>query len=174
MVFVTAPLIDNRYLPVSALGEGAMGVVVNRPSEYTLGEVLRQMNLASHDPRLDEQIVLAGGPVHPERGFVLHAPAEGTSYTSSMSVPGGLEMTTSKDVLEAVANGNGPERFLLTLGHAGWGAGQLEDEISKNGWLTVEADPKIVFDVPAEERFEAALALLGISSSMLSGEAGHA
>jgi putative transcriptional regulator len=91
-----------------------------------------------------------------------------------MSVPGGLEMTTSKDVLEAVASGTGPERFLLTLGHAGWAAGQLEEEISKNGWLSVEADPKIIFDVPAEERLEAALALLGINLSMLSGEAGHA
>jgi putative transcriptional regulator len=112
--------------------------------------------------------------VQTERGFVLHDPKDGNVYTSSMSVPGGLEMTTSKDVLEAVASGTGPERFLLTLGHAGWGAGQLEEEISKNGWLTVEADPKIVFDVPAEERLEAALALLGISLSMLSGEAGHA
>jgi len=111
--------------------------------------------------------------VQTERGFVLHDATEST-YTSSMQVPGGLEMTTSKDVLEAVASGKGPQRFLLTLGHAGWGAGQLEDEISKNGWLTVQADPKIVFDVPAEDRFEAALALLGISSSMLSGEAGHA
>jgi putative transcriptional regulator len=83
-------------------------------------------------------------------------------------------MTPSTDVLEAVAEGQGPARFLLTLGHAGWGAGQLEEEISRNGWLTVEADPKIVFDVPAEERLEAALSLLGVSLSMLSGEAGHA
>jgi putative transcriptional regulator len=112
--------------------------------------------------------------VQTERGFVLHEPADGDAYTSSMSVPGGLAMTTSKDVLEAVASGKGPERFLLTLGHAGWGAGQLEEEISKNGWLTVEADPRIVFDVPAEEKLQAALALLGVSLSMLSGEAGHA
>lgn len=115
-----------------------------------------------------------GGPVQTERGFVLHEPVEGASYNSSMSVEGGLEMTTSKDVLEAVATGTGPKRFLLTLGHAGWGAGQLEEEISRNGWLTVAADPRIVFDTPAEERFEAALGLLGVSSSMLSGEAGHA
>jgi putative transcriptional regulator len=91
-----------------------------------------------------------------------------------MTVPGGLEMTTSKDVLEAVAHGTGPARFLLTLGHAGWGAGQLEEEISRNGWLTVEADPGIVFDVPAERKLEAALSLLGVSLSMLSGDAGHA
>ncbi len=98
----------------------------------------------------------------------------GAPYSSSLSVPGGLEMTTSKDVLEAVANGQGPHRFLLTLGHSGWGAGQLEDEIGRNGWLTVAADPGIVFDVPPAERFDAALALLGVTSSMLSADAGHA
>lgn len=153
---------------------GALGLVINKPSDINLKVLFEKIELHLARPELGEAPVFQGGPVQTERGFVLHAPEEGTNYTSSMSVPGGLEMTTSKDVLEAVANGNGPERFLLTLGHAGWGAGQLEDEISKNGWLTVEADPKIVFDVPAEERFEAALALLGISSSMLSGEAGHA
>jgi putative transcriptional regulator len=110
--------------------------------------------------------------VQTERGFVLHEPAG--DYTSSMVVPGGLEMTTSKDVLEAVASGKGPKKFLLTLGHAGWAAGQLEQEIAHNGWLTVEADPSIVFDVPYDQRLNAALGLLGVSLTMLSGEAGHA
>jgi putative transcriptional regulator len=96
------------------------------------------------------------------------------AYSSSLAVPGGLEMTTSKDVLEAVAHGGGPQRFILTLGYAGWSAGQLEEEISRNGWLTVQADPDIIFNVPAEGRFAAALNLLGISPAMLSGEAGHA
>ena len=155
--------------------DGAMGLVINRPQDLTLADVLEQLRPEQLPPVRCQQIrIHSGGPVQTDRGFVLHAAKSGTNYTSSMSVPGGLEMTTSKDVLEAVASGTGPERFLLTLGHAGWGAGQLEEEISKNGWLTVEADPKIVFDVPAEERFEAALALLGISSTMLSGEAGHA
>jgi putative transcriptional regulator len=153
---------------------GALGLVINRPTDIDLEALFSRIDLKLEIEPLLHMPVYFGGPVQTERGFVLHAPRSGTNYTSSMAVPGGLEMTTSKDVLEAVANGSGPEQFLLTLGHAGWGAGQLEDEISKNGWLTVEADPKIVFDVPAEERFEAALALLGISSTMLSGEAGHA
>ncbi|MFX1736195.1 YqgE/AlgH family protein [Paraburkholderia sp. A1RI_3L] len=154
---------------------GALGLVINRPTDIDLQALFSRIDLKLEIEPLLHVPVYFGGPVQTERGFVLHEPLEGKSYTSTMLVPGGgLEMTTSKDVLEAVANGKGPERFLLTLGHAGWGAGQLEEEISKNGWLTVEADPKIVFDVPAEERFEAALALLGISSTMLSGEAGHA
>ncbi|MEM5340240.1 YqgE/AlgH family protein [Paraburkholderia azotifigens] len=152
---------------------GALGLVINRPTDIDLQALFNRIDLKLEIEPLLHVPVYFGGPVQTERGFVLHDASENT-YTSSMQVPGGLEMTTSKDVLEAVASGKGPERFLLTLGHAGWGAGQLEDEISKNGWLTVQADPKIVFDVPAEDRFEAALALLGISSSMLSGEAGHA
>jgi putative transcriptional regulator len=152
---------------------GALGLVINRPTDIDLEALFNRIDLKLEIEPLLHVPVYFGGPVQTERGFVLHDASEGT-YTSSMQVPGGLEMTTSKDVLEAVASGKGPQRFLLTLGHAGWGAGQLEDEISKNGWLTVQADPKIVFDVPAEDRFEAALALLGISSSMLSGEAGHA
>ncbi|BCF98083.1 UPF0301 protein [Paraburkholderia sp. PGU19] len=152
---------------------GALGLVINRPTDIDLQALFNRIDLKLEIEPLLHVPVYFGGPVQTERGFVLHDATEST-YTSSMQVPGGLEMTTSKDVLEAVASGKGPQRFLLTLGHAGWGAGQLEDEISKNGWLTVQADPKIVFDVPAEERFEAALALLGISSSMLSGEAGHA
>jgi len=153
---------------------GALGLVINRPTDIDLEALFSRIDLKLEIEPLLHVPVYFGGPVQTERGFVLHYPKEGGPYTSSMSVPGGLEMTTSKDVLEAVASGTGPERFLLTLGHAGWAAGQLEEEISKNGWLTVESDPKVVFDVPAEERLEAALALLGISLSMLSGEAGHA
>ncbi len=105
---------------------------------------------------------------------MLHEPIEGTTYTSSMSVPGGLEMTTSKDVLEAVASGTGPAASCSPSATRAGGAGQLEEELAKNGWLTVQADPSVIFDVPAEERLSAALSLLGISPSMLSGEAGHA
>ncbi|GAB7534936.1 YqgE/AlgH family protein [Burkholderia sp. 3C] len=153
---------------------GALGLVINRPTDIDLEALFKRIDLKLEIEPLLHIPVYFGGPVQTERGFVLHEPVEGSSYSSSMSVEGGLEMTTSKDVLEAVASGQGPKRFLLTLGHAGWGAGQLEDEISKNGWLTVDADPRIVFDTPAEERFEAALGLLGVSSTMLSGEAGHA
>jgi putative transcriptional regulator len=153
---------------------GALGLVINRPTDIDLQSLFNRIDLKLEIEPLLHLPVYFGGPVQTERGFVLHEPIEGTTYTSSMSVPGGLEMTTSKDVLEAVASGTGPSRFLLTLGHAGWGAGQLEEELAKNGWLSVAADPSVIFDVPAEDRMSAALSLLGISPSMLSGEAGHA
>lgn len=152
---------------------GALGLVINRPTDIDLKSLFDRIDLNLEIEPLQHLPVYFGGPVQTERGFVLHDPTQ-QHYTSSISIPGGLEMTTSKDVLEAVAQGEGPARFLLTLGHAGWGAGQLEDEISRNGWLTVEAAPSVLFDTPAEKRFEAALSLLGISMAMLSGEAGHA
>ncbi|GCB04078.1 YqgE/AlgH family protein [Ralstonia sp. SET104] len=151
---------------------GALGLVINRPIDIDLATLFDKIDLKLEIHPLAEQSVYYGGPVQTERGFVLHD-ATGT-YSSSLAVPGGLEMTTSKDVLEAVAQGGGPHRFILTLGYAGWSAGQLEEEISRNGWLTVQADPAIIFNVPAEERFAAALNLLGINPAMLSGEAGHA
>lgn len=152
--------------------QGALGLVINRPTDIDLQSLFSRIDLKLEIEPLNHLPVYFGGPMQTERGFVLHD--AGGDYSSSLSVPGGLEMTTSKDVLEAVASGSGPSRFLLTLGHAGWGAGQLEDELGRNGWLTVDADPRIIFDVPAEERLEAALALLGVTLSMLSGEAGHA
>jgi putative transcriptional regulator len=110
---------------------------------------------------------------------VLHEPlgsagGDGGHYNSTLQIPGGLEMTTSKDVLEAIAHGAGPKRVLVTLGYSGWGAGQLEDEIGRNGWLTVTAEPGIIFDTPVEQRYDKALSLLGIDPRMLSQEAGHA
>jgi len=152
--------------------QGALGLVINRPTDIDMKSLFERIDLKLESATLESLPVYYGGPVQTERGFVLHEPAG--DYTSSMVVPGGLEMTTSKDVLEAVASGKGPKKFLLTLGHAGWAAGQLEQEIAQNGWLTVEADPSIVFDVPYEQRLEAALGLLGVSLTMLSGEAGHA
>ncbi|MCY0387537.1 YqgE/AlgH family protein [Robbsia sp. Bb-Pol-6] len=152
--------------------QGALGLVINRPTDIDMKSLFERIDLKLESATLSSLPVYFGGPVQTERGFVLHEAAG--DYTSSMVVPGGLEMTTSKDVLEAVASGQGPKKFLLTLGHAGWAAGQLEDEIARNGWLTVDADPSIVFDVPAEQRLEAALGLLGVSLTMLSGEAGHA
>ena len=116
-----------------------------------------------------------GGPVQTERGFVLHERLEGApQYNSTLSVPGGLEMTTSKDVLEAMAIGNGPRRVLVTLGYSGWGTGQLEEELGRNGWLNVDAAPEIIFDTPVEKRYARALGLLGVDPNMLSQEAGHA
>jgi putative transcriptional regulator len=152
---------------------GALGLVINRPTDIDLKSLFDRIDLSLEIEPLQHLPVYFGGPVQTERGFVLHDSTE-HHYTSSISIPGGLEMTTSKDVLEAVAQGSGPARFLLTLGHAGWGAGQLEEEISRNGWLTVEAEPAVMFETPADQRFEAALSLLGVTLSMLSGQAGHA
>lgn len=154
--------------------KGALGLVINRPTDLDLATLFEKIDLKLEIQPLSAQPVYYGGPVQTERGFVLHPPMPEAEYSSSLQVPGGLEMTTSKDVLEAVAAGEGPSQFFMTLGYAGWSAGQLEDEIAQNGWLNVAADPKVIFDTPVEDRFNAALALLGIDLTMLSGEAGHA
>src|SRR5574337_635280 len=156
--------------------QGALGLVINKPIDITLKNLFEKVELDLDSPVLAEQPVYFGGPVQTERGFVLHDhPGEaGSPYNSTLSIPGGLAMTTSKDVLEALSSGHGPRRLLVTLGYSGWGAGQLEDELSRNGWLTVDASPEIIFDTPVEKRYERALSLLGIDLRMLSQEAGHA
>ena len=155
---------------------GALGLVINKPIDIKLKNLFEKVELASPADPLAEQPVFFGGPVQTERGFVLHEhKGEGIgSYNSTMEVPGGLSMTTSKDVLEAMAEGGGPTRVLITLGCSGWQAGQLEDEIGRNGWLTVGADPVVIFDTPVEKRYERAVSLLGFDPRMLSQQAGHA
>lgn len=150
---------------------GALGLVINRPTDLTLGNLFERLDLALEIAPAKDSPVFFGGPVQTDRGFVLHAPAG--DYTSSIRL-GDLALTTSRDVLQAVAEGSGPVRMLVTLGYAGWGAGQLETEMSQNAWLNVSADPNIIFDVPPDERYPAALRLLGIDPGMLAGEAGHA
>ena len=160
--------------------KGALGLVINKPIDIKLKNLFEKVELTLDRQDLADAPVYFGGPVQTERGFVLHEPlgaagdGEGTHYNSTLQIPGGLEMTTSKDVLEAMAHGAGPKKVLVTLGYSGWGAGQLEDEIGRNGWLTVNAEPGIIFDTPVEERYERALQLLGIDPRMLSQEAGHA
>lgn len=156
--------------------KGALGLVINKPIDIKLKNLFEKVELKLDRSELAEQPVFFGGPVQTERGFVLHERlSEGAStFNSTLSVPGGLEMTTSKDVLEAMAEGAGPKKVLVTLGYSGWQAGQLEDEIGRNGWLTVDADPKIIFDTPVEKRYDRAVSLLGIDPRMLSQEAGHA
>lgn len=155
---------------------GALGMIINRPTDMTMDVLFERLDLAleisPHGESRSGKPVMFGGPVQVERGFVLHAPQ--ADYSSSLKVSDDVALTTSRDVLEAVAEGHGPERLLVTLGCAGWGAGQLEEEILRNGWLTVKADPGILFDVPIEERFAAAMHLLGINPTDLTGEAGHA
>ena len=155
---------------------GALGMIINRPTDLTMDVLFERLELSleisPHGTSPAGKPVLFGGPVQVERGFVLHAPDD--SFTSSLNVSDEVALTTSRDVLEAVSEGHGPERLIVTLGCAGWSAGQLEDEILRNGWLTVRADPAIIFDTPIEERFAAAMHLLGIDPSHLTGEAGHA
>ncbi len=155
---------------------GALGLVINKPIDIKLKNLFEKVDLRLTGHDLAEQPVFFGGPVQTERGFVLHERrGEGSApYSSTMSVPGGLDMTTSKDVLEAMAEGGGPRRVLITLGCSGWQAGQLEDEIGRNGWLTVDADPAVIFDTPIEQRYDRAVSLLGFDPRMLSQEAGHA
>jgi putative transcriptional regulator len=155
---------------------GALGLVINKPIDIKLKNLFEKVELTLDQGELAEQPVFFGGPVQTERGFVLHERQGDTAspYSSTMSVPGGLEMTTSKDVLEAMSSGAGPRRVLITLGCSGWSAGQLEDEIGRNGWLTVSADPAVIFDTPVEKRYERAVSLLGFDPRMLSQEAGHA
>ncbi len=161
--------------------KGALGLVINKPIDITLKNLFERVDLSLERPELAEQPVYFGGPVQTERGFVLHEGlGEGDSpYTSTLAIPGGLEMTTSRDVLEALSHGAGPKRVLVTLGYSGWSAGQLEDELGRNGWLTVDAVTsagirEIIFDTPIEQRYDRALQLLGIDPRMLSQEAGHA
>jgi putative transcriptional regulator len=157
---------------------GAMGLVVNRPTEVDLATLFDKIELKLEIAPLLDQPVYFGGPVQIERGFVLHEPSSEVLYSSSLAVPGGLTMTTSKDVLEAVAAGNGPGKFLMTLGYAGWSAGQLEEEIALNGWISVPLSQQqmidIIFDTPSSLRYERTMGHLGFDPSHLSGEAGHA
>jgi putative transcriptional regulator len=156
--------------------KGALGLVINKPIDIKLRNLFEKVELRLGPEGLGDQPVYFGGPVQTERGFVLHEKiGDGVvPYNSTLSIPGGLEMTTSKDVLEAMADGGGPRKVLITLGYSGWQAGQLEDEIGRNGWLTVNADPKVIFDTPIDQRYDRAVGLLGIDPRMLSQEAGHA
>ncbi len=157
---------------------GALGLVINKPSDILLPRLFEKVDLALGREDLANQPVFQGGPVQTERGFVLHDAIDAgegeTVYASTLSIPGGLEMTTSRDVLEAMSSGAGPRRVFVTLGYASWGQGQLESEITENSWLTVEADPSVIFDAPVEQRYERAMALLGLQPWMLSPDAGHA
>lgn len=155
---------------------GALGLVINKPIDIKLRNLFEKVEINLDSQELADQPVYYGGPVQTERGFVLHEKQlDGPGpYNSTMSVRGGLEMTTSKDVLEALAEGSGPKKVLITLGYSGWQAGQLEDELGRNGWLTVNADPAVIFDTPIEKRYDRAVSLLGFDPRMLSQEAGHA
>lgn len=152
--------------------QGAMGIVINRPMDISLRDILEQLDISSEDPEILRIPIYLGGPVQTDRGFVLHS--DGYQYDSTMKVTPQLSLTTSRDVLEAIATGGGPERRLIALGYAGWAGGQLETELSTNAWLSGPADSEILFRVPAGARWRAAAGLLGVDLNLLSAEAGHA
>jgi putative transcriptional regulator len=156
---------------------GALGLVINKPSDISFKGLFDKVELPLNRQDLTEAVVFRGGPIQTERGFVLHEslmPGNESVYASTLSIPGGLEMTTSKDVLEALSTGAGPRKVFISLGYSAWGEGQLESEISENSWLTVKADMDVIFDTPVDQRYDRALLLLGFESWMLSPEAGHA
>ncbi len=152
--------------------EGAMGIVINRPMSVLLEELLEQMDIVINDESVRYAPVYSGGPVEPERGFVLHPSDQ--PWHSTMNMGAGLAITTSRDILVAMASGTGPRRSLVALGYAGWGAGQLEHELLENAWLCGPADASVLFDTPAERRWEAAASLLGVNIARMSLEVGHA
>lgn len=151
---------------------GAIGITINRLSSFTLGEIFSQLHLECDDEGVRNMPVLEGGPVAPDRGFVVHSPLQG--YESSMEVGDEIMVTTSRDVLADIAAGAGPEKYVVALGYAGWGGGQLEGEMLANAWLSVSADTEIIFDLPLPNRFDEALGRLGITLDSLHSEAGHA
>ena len=160
---------------------GALGLVINKPSDINLRNLFEKVDLPLDREDLAATPVFQGGPVQTERGFVLHEAVHAAEekpeepvYASTMTIPGGLEMTTSKDVLEAMSTGAGPRKVLVSLGYSAWGEGQLESELAENSWLTVGADPSVIFDTPIEQRYDKALSLLGLQAWMLSSAAGHA
>lgn len=152
--------------------EGALGIVINKPLLLKLGDVFKQLDLTDVDSAAAAKAVLDGGPVGAERGFVLHDSSH--SYENSIKVSDGINLTFSRDVLDLMAAGNGPEKSLVALGYAGWGAGQLEDEMLANSWLSVAATPDIVFEQPFDQRWAAAARTLGIDITQIAPGAGHA
>ncbi len=151
---------------------GALGIVINRPLSMTLAEVFAQLGLDAAHTDIARQPVLHGGPVQTDRGFVLHSPSQ--QWDSTLPVSERVHLTTSRDILDALAAGKGPEKALVALGYAGWDAGQLEEELAHNAWLTVPVDERLLFEVPIEDRWQAAAQLLGVNLMTLSSDAGHA
>ena len=152
--------------------DGALGIIINRPGDITLEEILRQMNIETDDPQIAGRRAYQGGPVSPERGFVLHG--DDSQWEATLRVTPDTAISSSRDILEAIAAGRGPRDYLVALGYAGWGAGQLDDEMRDNAWLSVPAQHDVLFHTPDTQRWQAATQLLGIDPARLSGDAGHA
>ena len=151
---------------------GSFGIVINRITDVTLDEVIHQMDIESSESVVGDKHIYHGGPVQQERGFILHSPLG--EWNSSLKINDHLALTTSSDILEAIANDEGPEQSIIALGYAGWSPGQLEQELANNTWLNCPADEQIIFDIPAEKRWQSAADLLGIDLQLLSNDTGHA
>ncbi|MBT1450448.1 YqgE/AlgH family protein [Glaciecola sp. XM2] len=176
---VAMPALDDEYFARSVTyilehnDQGAMGIVINQPSPMTLFDVIKQTDAnAEVDEHKREQIVVFGGPVNQDRGFVLHSIQSG--WNSSAKLSSEIMVTTSKDILSAIGNEHGPRQSMLALGYAGWDAGQLEQEIQSNAWLTLEADQEILFNTPIHKKWQAAVNKLGVDVWQLTQQAGHA
>jgi putative transcriptional regulator len=157
--------------------DGAMGIVVNRITDITIANLFEQIKLEANSPTLLEKTVHYGGPVQTERGFILHTPH--LEYNSTVLVNNSIALTTSKDILEAVAQNNGPQKMLIALGYAGWTAGQLENEMAQNAWLSLETSlleeaHALIFDAPNHDKFDLAMGMMGLNLANLSHNAGHA
>lgn len=175
---IAMPTLEDRnfYRTVTFLcehsDEGAMGIVINRVTDMKLGEILEQLDITDVDRSLSAQPVYLGGPVQNNRGFVIHEPLG--NWESTLPVTDTIGVSTSRDILAAIAENRGPDRFLVALGYAGWGPGQLEREMAENSWLSGPANREILFELPLETRWNAAAGLVGVDLTMLSSEAGHA
>lgn len=152
--------------------DGALGITINRPSSITMEEILIQLRITERNPDIPPPIILNGGPVQTDRGFILHSPIG--EWESSLKVTDNIAVTTSQDIMQAIANGSGPKNKLIALGYSGWAAGQLEYELSENSWLTCPASEDILFNTAIEKRWDTAAMLLGIDLNLLSNQTGHA
>lgn len=181
---VAMPTLDESYFGRTLIyvcehdDEGAMGIVINKPTDLTIGQVLSEMNLIEQDSEentvkeLNDKTVLAGGPVQTDRGFILHN--DNNQWSSSLNLAEQITVTTSKDILENLTSEQRPEQFIMALGYAGWSAGQLEQELADNTWLTLEADPQLIFNTPIAKSWDKALEKIGISAEQLTSFSGHA
>ena len=151
--------------------EGALGIVINKPHTMTMNAIFQQLSITPVDPELANIPLFMGGPVQPERGFVLHTPVG--SWDSTLTVNDEFALTSSKDILQAIGEGKGPEKWIVALGYAGWAAGQLEQEIQRNSWLPGQAEPHIIFDEPLAQRWELAAHRIGVDIALMSSDAGH-
>ena len=151
---------------------GTLGITINRPSDIKLSEIFNQLNIVSDNAQTNNQNILLGGPVQMDRGFLLHTP--GGHWDTSLKITQSISVTTSRDILEAIARNEGPEKVLIALGYAGWAAGQLEAELSENAWLSCPANENILFHTPADQIWEKAAQIMGVDLALISNDAGHA